>query len=122
VQRGALAAVSDPRGEAAVAEQHEAFVASRRRLSDGLRALDGVSLPETDGAMYAFFRIAGHEDSVAFCKQLIAEEGLGLAPGSAFGPEGDGYMRWCFAAGIEKIDDGLDRLGRFLKKHPARMG
>lgn len=122
VQRGALAAVSDPRGEAVVKEQRQSLLASRQRLRDGLTALDGVSLPETDGAMYAFFRIAGHEDSVAFCKQLIVEEGLGLAPGIAFGPEGDGYIRWCFASGIDKIDDGLARLRRFLTRHPARTG
>jgi aspartate/methionine/tyrosine aminotransferase len=122
VQRGALAAVSDPRGEETVRQQRAALLAARQRLRDGLTALDGVSLPETDGAMYAFFRIAGHEDVVTFCKQLIAEEGLGLAPGVAFGPEGDGYIRWCFAAGIEKIDDGLARLRRFLSRHPARTG
>jgi aspartate aminotransferase len=122
VQRGAFAAISDPRGEATVKEQRAALLASRQRLRDGLTALEGVSLPATDGAMYAFFRIAGHEDSVAFCKQLIVEDGLGLAPGVAFGPEGNGYIRWCFAAGIEKIDDGLARLRQFLTRHPARTG
>ena len=98
VQEGALAALTDPRGEAAVAELREGLVRSRARLLDGLGALDGVSVPEADGAMYAFFRLAGHADSVALAKQLVAEVGLGLAPGSSFGPEGDGYVRWCFAA------------------------
>ena len=49
--------------------------------------------------MYAFFRVEGMTDSLAFCKRLVREQGLGLAPGSAFGPEGEGYVRWCFAAG-----------------------
>jgi aspartate/methionine/tyrosine aminotransferase len=43
--------------------------------------------------MYAFFRIEGVEDSLAFCKGLVREVGLGLAPGSAFGPQGEGFVR-----------------------------
>ena len=47
-------------------------------------------------------------------RDMIDKVGLGLAPGSAFGPEGAGWLRWCFAARPEKIADGLGRLGRFL--------
>ena len=58
-----------------------------------------IEVAPPPGAMYLFFRIAGHgDDSVALAKQLVAEAGLGLAPGAAFGPEGEGYLRWCFAA------------------------
>ena len=47
--------------------------------------------------MYVFFKVEGVNDSLAFCKQLVRDAGLGLAPGSAFGPEGEGFVRWCFA-------------------------
>jgi aspartate aminotransferase len=116
VQQGALAALTDPRGEMAVVELREGLVRSRALLLDGLGELEGVSVPEADGAMYAFFRLAGHEDSVALAKRLVAEVGLGLAPGSSFGPEGEGYLRWCFAAAEAKIADGLARLRRFLAR------
>jgi aspartate/methionine/tyrosine aminotransferase len=53
-------------------------------------------------------------DSLAFCKKLVRDTGLGLAPGSAFGPEGEGFVRWCFAAGEDKLADGVARLQRFL--------
>jgi aspartate/methionine/tyrosine aminotransferase len=53
-------------------------------------------------------------DSLAFCKELVREAGLGLAPGSAFGPEGEGYLRWCFAASEAKLADGVARLKSFL--------
>jgi aspartate/methionine/tyrosine aminotransferase len=66
--------------------------------------------------MYAFFRVAGCTDSVALCKALIAEAGLGLAPGSAFGAEGQGWLRWCFAARPEKNAAGLARLDAFLRR------
>jgi aspartate/methionine/tyrosine aminotransferase len=66
--------------------------------------------------MYAFFRVAGVRDSLAFCKQLVREVGLGLAPGSAFGPEGEGCVRWCFAASEARLRDGVERLQRGLQK------
>ena len=66
--------------------------------------------------MYVFFRIAGVGDSLAFCKQLVREARLGLAPGSAFGPEGDGFVRWCFAASEERLADGVGRLRSFLRR------
>jgi aspartate/methionine/tyrosine aminotransferase len=66
------------------------------------------------GAMYAFFRIAGMTDSLAFCKRLVREAKLGLAPGSAFGPEGEGFVRWCFAASEERLVEAIARLREFL--------
>ena len=66
--------------------------------------------------MYVFFRIAGVADSLEFCKRLVAEQGLGLAPGIAFGAEGEGFIRWCFAAGEERLADGVRRLERALHR------
>ena len=66
--------------------------------------------------MYAFFRVDGMTDSLAFCKRLVREAKLGLAPGSAFGPEGEGYVRWCFAAGEARLADGVARLRNFLAR------
>jgi aspartate/methionine/tyrosine aminotransferase len=64
--------------------------------------------------MYAFFKVEGVTDSLAFCKRLVREQGLGLAPGSAFGPEGEGFVRWCFAASQERLAEGVKRLRRGL--------
>jgi aspartate/methionine/tyrosine aminotransferase len=64
--------------------------------------------------MYAFFRVEGLADSMAFCHALVRDVKLGLAPGSAFGPEGEGFVRWCFAATDERLDDGVARLAAFL--------
>ena len=67
--------------------------------------------------MYLFFRIAGRsEDSLTFAKRLVAESGLGIAPGVAFGPEGEGYLRWCFAATDALLVQGVERLRRFLDR------
>jgi aspartate aminotransferase len=49
-------------------------------------------------------------------KRLVREASLGLAPGAAFGPEGQGWLRWCHAVSRDKLDDGLNRLNDFLLK------
>ena len=51
---------------------------------------------------------------MALARDLIARVGLGLAPGSAFGDEGGGWLRWCFAARPEKNASGLERLAQYL--------
>jgi len=114
VQRAGIAAVT--RGEAVIAHTWTRFRAARDYLVDRLRELPGVEVASPAGAMYAFFRIAGMSDSLQFCKQLVAEQGLGLAPGIAFGPQGEGFVRWCFAASEERLADGVGRLKRALHR------
>jgi aspartate/methionine/tyrosine aminotransferase len=101
-------------GEPVVAELRAELTAARDQVVGALGALPGVEAPRPDGGLYAFFRVEGCTDSLALCKQLIAEAGLGLAPGSAFGPEGEGWLRWCFAARPEKNAAGLERLAAYL--------
>jgi aspartate/methionine/tyrosine aminotransferase len=101
-------------GEGAIVENRERLRASRDHLITGLRKLNSVEAPMPDGGMYAFFRVEGVADSVAFAKRLVIEAGLGIAPGAAFGPAGEGWLRWCFAADPERLSEGLARLGRFL--------
>ena len=114
VQRAGAVAVRD--GEAEVSALRTRLMETRRVLVDGLRALPGIDVPEAGGAMYGFFRIAGFDDSVETAKRLVREVSLGLAPGLAFGPEGEGWLRWCHATSVAAIEDGLERLGRFLNR------
>ena len=108
VQRAGLAAVKD--GESVIARTLQRFRRARDFLVRELRETDKVQVALPDGAMYAFFRIEGVTDSLAFCKRLVRDVGLGLAPGSAFGPEGEGFVRWCFAAAEDRLADGIKRL------------
>jgi aspartate aminotransferase len=113
IQSGAIAALND--GEASIAELRAELTAAKDLVLGGLRALPGVEAPEPEGGMYAFFRIDGHADSMTLAKELIAKADMGLAPGSAFGPEGEGWLRWCFANRPETNAAGLERLGNYLK-------
>lgn len=82
---------------------------SRDFLVNELSCLPGVKVAAPDGAMYVFVGVDGMKDSVGFAKRLVREAKLGLAPGGAFGPEGEGYLRWCFASSIERLEDGVQR-------------
>ncbi|KVP41060.1 pyridoxal phosphate-dependent aminotransferase [Burkholderia ubonensis] len=99
------------------------FVAALRDARDhlitALRTLPGVDVPPPPGAMYLFLRLPGSEQSLAFCKALVREAGLGLAPGCAFGPEGEGFVRWCYACAPARLDAGVERLRRFLATRAA---
>jgi len=84
-----------------------------------LQALPGVEVAPARGGMYAFFRLPGSGDSLDTAKRLVAEAGLGLAPGSAFGlAEGVGggsWLRWCFASrDPQRLVLGVDRLRVWL--------
>ncbi|MDQ7743047.1 pyridoxal phosphate-dependent aminotransferase [Hydrogenophaga pseudoflava] len=81
-----------------------------------LRQIPGVELAEPRGGMYAFFRLQGHGDCLSTATRLVREAGLGLAPGSAFGPEAAGWLRWCFASrDPQRLAQGAERLRNWLR-------
>ncbi len=114
VQRAGVVAIEH--GEPTVAHTLARFRKARDQLTRALAAMPRVETALPPGAMYAFFRVEGVTDSLDFCKRLVREAKLGLAPGSAFGPEGEGFVRWCFAASEERLRDGTERLARFLER------
>ncbi len=113
VQRAGLAALAA--GEPLITGVVDRIRAGRDALLPGLMAMPGVQVAMPRGGMYAFFRVDGHHDSLQLAKRLVTEVGLGLAPGAAFGEEGEGWLRWCFASRQpERLGDGLQRLARAL--------
>jgi aspartate/methionine/tyrosine aminotransferase len=114
VQEAGVAAVRD--GEHFIRGEQARLQAARDHLVRALGALPSVDVQTPEGAMYVFFRIAGAHDSLALCKELVREAHLGLAPGSAFGPEGEGFVRWCYACDINRLDEGVARLRAFLSR------
>ncbi|WP_431276797.1 pyridoxal phosphate-dependent aminotransferase [Variovorax ureilyticus] len=80
-----------------------------------LADIPGVQVAPARGGMYAFFKLDGFDDSLAVAKRLVAEAGLGLAPGNAFAPEAQGWLRWCFASkDKQRLIEGVNRLKRWL--------
>ncbi|MBB5412899.1 aspartate/methionine/tyrosine aminotransferase [Paraburkholderia sp. HC6.4b] len=90
---------------------------SRDHLVRALSAVPGVDVKAPLGAMYLFFSMPGSTRSLDLCKAMVREVGLGVAPGSAFGPQGEGFVRWCYACDTVRLDAGVERLTRFLARH-----
>jgi aspartate/methionine/tyrosine aminotransferase len=117
VQLAGVAAVQQ--GEPLTRQLVADLKTSRDHLVRALSALPGVDVKAPLGAMYLFFSLPGAAQSLALCKALVREVGLGLAPGSAFGPEGEGFVRWCYACDAARLDAGVARLQQFLGQHAA---
>lgn len=109
VQRAGLAALQ--RAGEFVPGLIERMKVCRDSLVPRLAELPRVQVALPRGGMYAFFRVDGENDSLAFAKRLVAEAGLGLAPGVAFGDEAEGWLRWCFVSrDPARLLDGVRRL------------
>jgi len=114
VQRAGLAALAGAGHSVPALVQR--LKTCRDTLLPALAALPGVEVAVPDGGMYAFFRVAGQGDSLAFAKHLVGDAGLGLAPGAAFGPEAEGWLRWCFASREpQRLVEGVRRLAGALR-------
>ncbi len=111
-QAGALAALAD----APFVDRFRAHCAEGRRLVvEGLAGLNGVRLAAPEGAFYAFIGVDGLHDSLALALRLVHEHGVAVAPGSAFGEGGEGYLRLCFAQAPARIERAMQRLREGLQ-------
>ncbi len=108
VQHAGIAALRD--GEPYVAEIVARYRRNRDLVYERMAAWPRIKMARPDGAFYAFFAVDGVSDSFALARELLHERKVGLAPGAAFGPAGEGYMRLCFAATPETLNKALDRL------------
>lgn len=79
-----------------------------------LQKMRGVTVPKPDGAFYLFPKIAGVTDSFEFCKKLLIDGRVGLAPGVAFGAGGEGSVRICYASDLSILKPAMERLALFL--------
>jgi aspartate/methionine/tyrosine aminotransferase len=91
------------------------FAERRRAMVDGLRGIGlGVGF-EPEGAFYVLAnarRFTG--DSVAFAYEILERAHVAVTPGAAFGSNAEGYLRFSYASSVERIREGLRRLGDFL--------
>jgi len=113
--------IAQKAGETALVEGEGELLRMLRRLEENrelcleaLRGLTGVTVPSPAGAFYLFPRIDGLADSFGFCKRLLEETRVGLAPGVAFGAGGEGSVRICYAAEKSILEPAMERFARFL--------
>ena len=110
-QRGALAAIQGPRD--CVTAMAESYNRRRQLLTEGLQAIEGITLVEPRGAFYAFPQLPESAGgSMDFCRRALEQAGLAVVPGLAFG--NDRCIRLSCAVSRETIRNGLSRLTQLL--------
>jgi len=117
VQQAGIAALRE--GEPYIADLRRHYAGRRRQVMTALAGMPGVSLSAPAGAFYAFPRIEGMTDSVAFTTALLRSTGLALAPGVGFGSDGEGYIRVCFAATEATVTAALEKFQQFVMNGSA---
>ena len=100
-------------GEQALREMLALYKSNRDYCMAALRKISGVTVPDADGAFYLFPRIEGLEDSFEFCKRLLIDEHVGLAPGVAFGAGGEGSVRICYAVERPVLEAAMERFASY---------
>ena len=113
LQRAGIVALKQ--GEPVVASLLERCSRGRDIIIQGLNRFPRVHVTAPPGAFYAFCRIDGLTDSLAFAKEILARVKVGVAPGAAFGPAGEGHLRFCFACAPARLELALERLVPVLR-------
>ena len=108
IQRAGIAALEG--GGDVITDLRGRCQTGRDIVFDRLEKWPRVRATRPNGAFYAFFAVDGMTNSLEFCKELIDRCNVGLAPGSAFGPSGEGYLRLCYASTPEKLHQAMDAL------------
>ena len=114
-QKAAIVAL-DGEVDEEIEMMREAFEARAIEASALINEIEGLSVRQPDGAFYLFINIQEiTQDSMKFCKDLLAEYGVAVVPGIAFGS--DGYFRFSFATDIVTIREGIRRIAKFVKAY-----
>ena len=98
------------RGESHLEETVARCSKGRDIVCDALAPLPNVRFARPGGAFYLYLAVDGETDSRALAFRLVDEAGVGLAPGAAFGPDSEGFMRLCFGVSHDKLEASMARL------------
>lgn len=112
-QRAAETALAE--GEPTVIEILRQLKTNRDFCLQALAKIPGLTVPVPEGAFYLFPRVDGLKDSFGFCRRLLEETRVGIAPGVAFGAGGEGSVRLCYASDLSILEEALARFTRFLR-------
>lgn len=92
----------------------------RDLVLDRLKGMNRVSVIPADASFYLMMRVEGlgkdGGGALDFCKRLVVEGRVGLAPGTAFGAGGEGYLRLCYAQSNDRLSLAMDRFEEFLRR------
>ena len=113
-QLGAVAALEQ--GEDFIRAQQAQFARGRELVDAAFGNHPLIDYVSPAGAFYAFPKVKGCTDSMAFAEGVLAEEDVGIAPGYTFGPGNDAHFRVCFAQSLTRLEEGLARIVRYTER------
>ncbi|RWA82420.1 pyridoxal phosphate-dependent aminotransferase [Mesorhizobium sp.] len=113
MQRGAVAALDE--GDGFIESQVERARAARDLVCDILGATGKARFTVPQGAFYLFFTVDGITDSRAAAFDIVDNANVGLAPGTAFGPGGEAFLRLCFHRRLDQLEEAAHRLAKWMK-------
>jgi aspartate aminotransferase len=118
-QMAAIEALSAPESEHAVARMVKVFEHRRNLVVDGLNAIPGVRCARPQGSFYVFPNIEGTGfDEHELADRLLAEAGVAVLPGTAFGHAGKGFIRVAYTQSEDELKLGLNRIAEFIRDNP----
>jgi len=112
LQQGAVVALDE--GDAFVQANIDKAARNRDIFCEALIATNRVETLKPDGALYAFLKIDGVTDSRLATLDIVDRTNVGLAPGTAFGPGGELFMRACFLRNSGQVAEAAERLARYI--------
>jgi aspartate/methionine/tyrosine aminotransferase len=119
IQKAAAFALTDPAIQDVTTSMRAAYARRRElvlRLSHELEC-DKVLVTPPQGAFYFFLDFRPLKmTSVEICERILEEAGVGLVPGSAFGEEGEGFVRMTIAASDEEVEAGFRKIIAWAEK------
>jgi aspartate/methionine/tyrosine aminotransferase len=113
MQRGAVAALDQ--GDAFIASQVERARQARDMVCGILGRTGRARFSVPQGAFYLFFKVDGIADARTAAFEIVDEANVGLAPGTAFGPGGEAFLRLCFHRRLDQLEDAANRLARWME-------
>ncbi|TPI15708.1 pyridoxal phosphate-dependent aminotransferase [Mesorhizobium sp. B4-1-3] len=113
MQRGAVAALDE--GDGFIAEQVERAHAARDLVCGILGETGKARFTVPQGAFYLFFRVDGLTDARKAAFDIVDNANVGLAPGTAFGPGGEAFLRLCFHRRLDQLEEAAHRLAKWMK-------
>ena len=119
VQEAGITALE--KAEPDVQEMVKEYARRRDYMVSAINSMDGVSCKTPGGAFYVFMNIKSFGMSSAdMANYLLEEAKIATVPGSAFGSQGEGYVRFSYACSYERIVEGMERMRKALAKLPKK--
>jgi len=113
IQKAAAFALTDPGVQQETAKMRDAYARRRAllmKLSTKLESEKVIVVPP-QGAFYCFLDMRAMKmNDVEMCERILEEKSVGLVPGSAFGEQGEGFIRMSFAASDEEVETGFRKI------------